>query len=195
MRTIKSLYWTLQKWLLQLAHVGHPGIVQMKRHFRTTFWWLGLNKDCEHMVCHCQACQNSAESAAPAGVPPTKIEHPSQPWYCAGLDIAGPYDMAPTIQRFIITIIDHHSRYPECLITNDITSSQIIHWLRHPCMLQKPGSVSDRQRTTVYQRHFHCFSQGPRHSAFVHHKLQPTRECWCQDFQQNAQTCSRSIQL
>ncbi len=51
------------------------------------------------MVRYCQACQASAKSAAPAGVPSTKIEHSSESWYHAGLDIAGPYDVAPMIQR------------------------------------------------------------------------------------------------
>ncbi len=121
---------SLQKWLLQLAHVGHPGTMQMKRHLRTMFWWPGLSKECEHMVRHCQACQASMKLAAPAGVLPTKIEHPSEPWCWVGLDITRPYDVAPTIQQFIVTIADHHSHYPECLLTNDITSSQIIHWLK-----------------------------------------------------------------
>ncbi|MCP4495030.1 MAG: hypothetical protein GY820_48170, partial [Gammaproteobacteria bacterium] len=29
----------LQRRLLQLAHVAHPGIVRMKRKLRETYWW------------------------------------------------------------------------------------------------------------------------------------------------------------
>ncbi len=74
-----------------------------------------MDTECEHMVHHCQGCQASAKSAPPSGVPNmTRIEHPSEPWHRAGLDIAGPFDVAPTVQCYIVTIINHHSHYPEC---------------------------------------------------------------------------------
>ncbi len=104
---------SLRKQLLQLAHSGHPRIVRMKRQLRTSFWWPGMDTDCEHMVRHCHACQSSAKSAPPSEVPTTtRIEQPSEPWKRTGLDIAGPFDVAPTSKRYIVTLIDHHSQFP-----------------------------------------------------------------------------------
>ncbi len=34
------------------------------------------------------------------------------------------------IQQFIVTIINHHSHHPECLLMNDFTSTPIIRWLK-----------------------------------------------------------------
>ncbi len=56
----------------------------------------------------------------------TQIERPMEPWQCTGLDIAGSFDVAPTSKCYIVMLIDHHSRFPECLLTNDITSDQIM---------------------------------------------------------------------
>ncbi len=90
-----------------------------------------MDSECDHMVRHCQACQASAKSTLPSGEPNmTRIERPSEPWHRAGLDIADPFNAAPTVQHYIVTIIDHHSQYPECLLMNDIMTNRIIRWLK-----------------------------------------------------------------
>ncbi len=50
-------------------------------------------------------------------------------WYCTGLDIAGPFDVAQTSKHYIVMLIDHHSRFPKCLLTNNITLDWITQWL------------------------------------------------------------------
>ncbi len=34
---------SLWKRVLQMAHIGHLGIIKMKCHLRCSFWWLGLD--------------------------------------------------------------------------------------------------------------------------------------------------------
>ncbi len=45
------------------------------------------------------------------------------------LDITGPFDTAPQNERFLVTITDYFSKYPEVLLTGTITSRRIIRWL------------------------------------------------------------------
>jgi transposase InsO family protein len=119
----------LSKRLLRLAHAGHPGIVRMKRKLRETYWWPSMNNDIDHFVRHCQACQCSEKSFKPNVVPRMEIPVPDTAWSKVAIDIAGPYFTAPVGRRFIVTIIDYYSKFPEVLLTDTTTSLSIIKWL------------------------------------------------------------------
>ncbi len=47
-----------------------------------------------------------------------------------GLDISGPFATTPQNKQFTILVVDYHSGYPEALLSMDICSSAIIHWLK-----------------------------------------------------------------
>ena len=121
---------SLQARLLQMAHVGHPGIVRMKRKLRESYWWPGQDKEIEHFVKICSPCQDSAKSAPKLHIPPQRIDLPEKPWQKVAIDITGPFSTAPTHQRFIVVLIDYFSSFPEILCTNDITSGRIIKWFK-----------------------------------------------------------------
>ena len=120
---------TLQKRLLNLANQGHPGIVRMKRKVRETYWWPSMNKDVEHLIKHCQACQAGGKSAKSESIPEISIPKPDEPWKKIAIDITGPFFNAPHNKRYIVCIIDYCSRFPEVLLTSNTTSANIISWL------------------------------------------------------------------
>jgi hypothetical protein len=103
---------SLQKKLLKLSHLGHPGIVRMKRKVRETYWWPTLNQDIERQVKYCQPCQASGKSAKSETIPEITIPRPDGAWKKLAIDIAGPYYTAPNSQRFIVAIIDYFSKFP-----------------------------------------------------------------------------------
>ena len=129
---------TLRRKLLHLAHKGHPGIVRMKRKVRETYWWPTLNTDIERLVKHCQACQASGKSHKAETIPEISISRPEEPWKKLAIDIAGPFYNAPHNKRFIVTVIDYFSRFPEVLLTDNITSKSIISWLQ--CVFSRFGN-------------------------------------------------------
>ena len=120
---------SLRKRLLEKAHIGHPGIVRMKRQLRRAYWWPGQDKAVEEFVRRCTACQQSDKSVAPSRVPTAKVPTPTKPWRKLAIDIAGPYAVAPFSERFVVVLMDYHSKYPEILVTGNITSEAIIKWL------------------------------------------------------------------
>jgi len=120
---------TLRSRILQLAHSGHPGIVRMKQKLREAYFWPGSNSDAEKFVQSCVACAASGKTARSETVPVTAIPPPSAPWKNLSIDITGPFHTAPQHQRFIVAITDYFSKYPEILLTGDVTSSRIIDWL------------------------------------------------------------------
>ena len=47
----------LKKGWLKALHQGHPGVVKMKLRAQTSMYWLGLSKEIENYVMHCEPCQ------------------------------------------------------------------------------------------------------------------------------------------
>jgi len=119
----------LQSRILQLTHSGHPGIVRMKQKLREAYFWPGSNSDAEKFVKSCIACAASGKTARSETVPVTAVPPPSAPWKNLAIDITGPFHTAPQHQRFIVAVTDYFSKYPEILLTGEVTSSRIIDWL------------------------------------------------------------------
>ncbi len=120
----------LQTKVVRMAHIGHPGMVRMKRKLRDCYWWPGLDTQVETAVRCCPGCQRSGKSQPPDPIPPIAIPKPDVPWKRLGLDLAGPYSTAPQRQQFVASIVDYHSGFPEVFLTTDVRSSAIIRWLK-----------------------------------------------------------------
>lgn len=54
-----------------------------------------------------------------------QIPIPSEPWKKLAIDITGPFAIAPQSQRYVVVIIDYYSKFPEVLLTNDISSKRL----------------------------------------------------------------------
>ncbi|MCP3663220.1 MAG: transposase family protein, partial [Gammaproteobacteria bacterium] len=119
----------LRKKLIQLAHEGHPGIERTKRRLRDLYWWPKMHQEVDTFVRHCSPCQASGKSSKPEQVPVTAVPPPSRPFQKIGIDICGPFFTVPKHQRFVVAIEDYFSKYPEILLTGDVTSRKIISWL------------------------------------------------------------------
>ncbi len=91
-------------------------------------------------------CQFSEKSTPSAKDPPIEVPKPVECWTKVGLDIAGPFADGPSHQKFIVTVIDYASNYPECLFTTDIRSSRIIWWFEtvFSCIGNPSELVSDK---------------------------------------------------
>jgi len=92
----------------------------------------------EDYVRRCDKCQTRKgkhEFRAPLG----EVEDPSEPFQFMSLDITGPYLATPRKNRYLLTFIDHFTRYVEAFAIPDISAetcarvyaTQII--ARHGC--------------------------------------------------------------
>jgi transposase InsO family protein len=119
----------LRTRVLELAHEGHPGVVKMKQRCRTTVWWPGMNNDIEHYVRHCAPCAVSGKSLPPVTPPLQPIEFPPSPWHTVAIDIFGEVTWAPAHQRFIIVLVDRHTKWPEVAVCGTVTSTSVTNFL------------------------------------------------------------------
>ena len=46
------------------------------------------------------------------------------------MDIVGPFERAPRNERFFITLVDYHSKWPEVMSVHNVTTSSVIDFLK-----------------------------------------------------------------
>ncbi|KAL3186377.1 hypothetical protein MRX96_028093 [Rhipicephalus microplus] len=61
---------SLRYTVLQLLHVGHPGVEKTKMLARSHVWWPGLDQDIARMVRSCQTCQEDQRASRHVEVTP-----------------------------------------------------------------------------------------------------------------------------
>jgi len=75
----------------------------------------------EDYVRRCDKCQTRKgkhEFRAPLG----EVEDPSEPFQVVSLDIKGPYLATPRKNRYLLTFIDHFTRYVKAFAIPDISA-------------------------------------------------------------------------
>ena len=100
------------------VHIGHPGVKRTCDHIALSFWWPGMRKSIEDHVKTCDACQRirgGREFKAPLG----KVEIPTAPFQVTSMDFTGPFRLTQRRNRYILSFVDHFSRYTEAFAVPD----------------------------------------------------------------------------
>ena len=121
---------TLRARVLQLAHEGHPGITRMKQRLRDTAWWPGADREVESFVKSCTACIESNKSGSNLPTPPLQpVEYPARPWQKIALDIVGELTGVSEHHRYLLVLVDLHTKWPEVRATSTITTTAVREFL------------------------------------------------------------------
>lgn len=94
----------LRNRLLRIAHLGHPGIVSMKRSIRNALWWPNLDSDVENAVRQCEGCTRVARNDPPE--PMSRSVMPEEPWEYLAMD----FFSAPSLGVKLLVLVDYFSR-------------------------------------------------------------------------------------
>ncbi|XP_062700588.1 uncharacterized protein K02A2.6-like [Aedes albopictus] len=111
-----------QRCLRQL-HRGHPGILRMKALARSYVYWPLIDEEIAQYVKACKHCASVARS--PPKEAPVPWPRPTGPWKRVHVDYAGPIDGV-----HYLLAVDAHSKWPEVVPTQRITSTATISILR-----------------------------------------------------------------
>ncbi|XP_065083396.1 uncharacterized protein K02A2.6-like [Ochlerotatus camptorhynchus] len=109
---------------MRQLHQGHPGIQRMKSIARSYVYWPSIDDEIVGFVKACKHCASVAKS--PPHSPPVPWPKPSGPWKRVHVDYAGPIDGV-----YYLLAIDAHSKWPEVVPTQRITSTATISILRN----------------------------------------------------------------
>ena len=103
---------------------GHLGITKTKDRILQRYYWPGIFKDVAFYCKTCVQCQKNRPQ------PPTRAEMiamplMTQPFQRIAMDIIGPLPRTQRGNRFILTICDYATRYPEALALSSIEAARI----------------------------------------------------------------------
>ena len=106
--------------VMKLAHdsllSGHLGISRTYSKILNQFYWPGMNQDVVNYCRSCDICQRTLAKGKVPKVPLGKVPMIDTPFHRIAMDLVGPMN-PPTDRgnRFILTIIDYATRYPEAV--------------------------------------------------------------------------------
>ncbi len=113
---------TLRNKAVDLAHIGHQGIVKTKRLLREKVWFPGIDKLTEEKITNCHPCQASTPASSKLSEPLKMTPLLIGPWKEVSIDFAGPYPSG----EYIMVVIDEHSRFPEVEILTSTSARAVI---------------------------------------------------------------------
>lgn len=88
----------------------------------------------------CQLCQTNDKTAKTHVTPLQPISLPEGPWQKCGIDIVGLFETTPADCRYVITLVNYYSKWPEAVFTSNVTTQTIIKFL-----------------TDLFRRHGNCY--------------------------------------
>ena len=120
---------TLRNKILFIAHdipaAGHLGVKKTTQRLIPHFWWPKCNKDIFQYVKSCDVCQRVGKGSKPPVAPLIPLPVMSEPFTRVAIDIVGPLPTTATGNRFILTIIDHATHYPEAIPLQSHTAENV----------------------------------------------------------------------
>ncbi|UYV73841.1 hypothetical protein LAZ67_11001093, partial [Cordylochernes scorpioides] len=113
----------LRKYILNLLHDTHIGIVGTKALARGLCWWPKMDGDIERMICSCAVCLSCSHDPPKTDVYPWIW--PSRPWSRLHIDHAGPFQ-----GKLFLVVIDAYSKWIEAKIVSTTSTETTINSLK-----------------------------------------------------------------
>lgn len=113
---------------LRMAHMstlaGHFGKTKTTLKLMMRFFWPGIRKDVIQMCRACPTCQKTAKRRTPR-YPLVPLPILSRPFSRIAMDLVGPLVVSEEGHRYILTVVDYSTRYPEAFPLKETTSTDI----------------------------------------------------------------------
>jgi len=121
---------SLREKLLHLAHdipaSGHLGVAKTKARLSPHFYWPHMSKHVIQYVRSCDICQRLGKGQKPRPAPLIPLPLVTEPFSRIAIDIVGPLPVCPKSgNRFILTILDLATHYPEAIPLPDHTAQRV----------------------------------------------------------------------
>ena len=116
--------------LMKLAHEaivgGHLGAKKTEDHILSSFYWPGVGVDVARFCRSCDACQKMTSEGKVTRVPLGEMPLIEEPFKRVAVNLIGP--IAPVSDkgnRYILTVVDFATRYPEAVALPKIETERV----------------------------------------------------------------------
>ena len=105
---------------------GHLGIKKTMDRVLTEFFWPGVCGDVSRFCKSCDICQRTIQKGRVTKVPLEKLPLIDTPFKRVAVDIVGPIEpRSERKSRYILTMIDYATRYPEAVALPGIETERV----------------------------------------------------------------------
>ncbi|XP_069138991.1 uncharacterized protein [Argopecten irradians] len=116
--------------VMKLAHdtimSGHLGAKRTLDRIMMEFYWPGVNADVTRFCRSCDVCQRTFPKGRVAKVPLGRMPLIDTPFKRVAIDLVGPLQPATARgNRFILTVVDYATRYPEAVALPGIETERV----------------------------------------------------------------------
>lgn len=144
---------TLRRPILEAYHdaatAGHLGFAKTYERIRSLYFWPGLSTCVAKYVRSCASCQHRKRSTTPPAGLLQPVPCPSAPFGTVGIDLFGPLPPTSSGYRWIVTAVDHLTRYAETAPIRSGTAAEVADFILHNIILRHGAPrvlLSDRGR-------------------------------------------------
>jgi len=120
---------SLREKIVSLAHdtllSGHRGSIKTLNRVLQEFCWPEIHNFVMRYVSSCDLCQRNVSKGTVGKAPLGSLPAIGTPFSVICIDFIGPLSPPPDRNRWILTIIDMCTRFPECIPLRDISSSSV----------------------------------------------------------------------
>ena len=120
----------LRSRIMALAHGslmgGHMGIKKTADKIQSAFYWPGIQGDVTRYCKSCDVCQKTVNEGSVPKVPLEKMPLIDKPFKRVAIDLVGP--IGPPSEdghRYILTLVDFATRYPEAVPLKNIDTETV----------------------------------------------------------------------
>ena len=115
--------------LLDLAHniplAGHLACSKTRDRLLEHYFWPGLYRDVENYCATCRECQLGARKMASEKAPLISVPVVGIPFHKVATDIVGPVERSARGYKYVLTLVDYATRYPDAIPLKDATAPAV----------------------------------------------------------------------
>ena len=120
--------------IIELAHgsklSAHLGSTRTTKKILRDFYWPGVSKDVSAFCKSCEVCQRAANTAV-SKAPLQPLPAIGEPFRRVAVDIVGPLQRTKNGNKYILTLMDFATRYPEAIPLRKIDAISVAEALCH----------------------------------------------------------------
>ena len=160
---------SLRICVMEVAHDsifgGHLGVQKTKDRIQTNFYWPRMHNDISGFCRFCNVCQKTVDKGTAARAPRGEMPLINTPFKRVAVDFVGP--ITPASERghkYILTLVDYATRYPEAVHLKNIDTETVVLELRE--RLDDTMKIAQEELKRIQAKNKRPYDRGAKRRAF-----------------------------